>query len=457
MEVMGFGKYEFFDVDDMWVTWGAKNIEAGIHVEEKVDGRRFQIHADRESGKIKFYTEDRKRDRSDQFPEIVDEIWKLKFKKNVILDAEMLAFEFPPDKIPKNARAKREVGKLMPREDTAAITVGKVPEELRKRLVLTVYDIFYLDDEPLVDKPYTERRKIYTSLIPRNLQYIDYVRGDIATTQKQFYQLVEKYRRVNGSEGVVLKRSDFTVPVKYSGENRSEAMAKLKNMKEIDVMVWNVVQKKKKTGEPLPQYMYDCVFEIRPSDVKDWYPQDVVEWKGKVYAKIGRTYATATKCKRGDIITVVVIRVREYEKDGKKRVTWMFPIFVEKRTDKKEPDTITTVNRLIKIGTGPSPEKKSLEKMSDEELEEYLSTPNVVIRLRLCPYYKDPRICPMCLRFGYYPRYKELSKKALVEVLKYPIECILAWYYRCYYCKGYYYGFKEVTLEDKLIEENVPY
>ena len=429
----GLGKLEFFEVEEMWIKFGSKYIDRGILVQEKVDGRRHQFHIDLEKDKVYIFTEDRQRERSKVFPEIVEELKRLKIK-NAILDGEMLVFEFPSKIIPKNARAKREVGDLVPREDTAVITTGKtIPEDFRKRIVVVFYDIVYLDDEVLAHLGAKERLEILKKVVPKNLQYLDVIRGDEAKSMRSFFELVDKYRKVNGSEGVVCKVSDSPYPIKYSGENRTDLWCKLKNLKEIDVMVWNVVQKKTKEGKPLDQYMYDCVFLVDKKSAMKIDPDHLVEYKGKLYSLIGRTYATAIKCKRGDIITVAPVRIRWYSEDTKGHYTWMFPVFIEKRTDKKDPDTITTVERIAKVGTAPL---SILEELSEV----------VTINLELCPFWRDLSICPLRKIFGrrrasLVPKEEELSI-VRIQYLRFPVLCPLAYIYRCQYLKDYYYSYR---------------
>ena len=98
---------------------------------------------------------------------------------------------------------------------------------------------------------------------------------------------------------------------------------KIKNLKEIDLMVWNRIPKVTKEGKELDQYQYDVVYQIPCNKFDEFY--GAVKWNGKCYAPIGRTYSTTDKCERGDIITVLVIRVREYEREGKRIFTFMFP------------------------------------------------------------------------------------------------------------------------------------
>ena len=319
----GWEKFEFFDTKEAWEKWAVEHIQNGIWVEEKVDGRRHQLHIDKEKDKVWLFTEDTQRNRASLFPELIEEIKsKLKIKKNAIIDGEILVFQYPSNVKIKNARTKREVGELVPREDTAVITAGKtIPEDIRERLVYVIYDIMLLDDEELVNRPYTERREIYTKIVPKDCQYVDIVRGDLATTMQDFFRLVAKYRSVSGSEGVVCKDAKFLYPVKYTGENRSSDMCKIKNLKEIDVLVLGVVQKKTKEGKKLPVYMYECYIEIPKEKVDEWYPKDVKEVDGHYYAYIGRTYGTSVKVKEGSIITVMPIRIRFYQRNRKTRVS----------------------------------------------------------------------------------------------------------------------------------------
>jgi len=422
----GFGKNEFFDIDEMWEKWGSRFIDHGILVQEKVDGRRMMCY--KCGDRIRIITEDTHRDRSKLFPEIVNELKKI--PGDWILDGEMVAYELPPRIEGKDARTKRMIGEHIPREDTAQVTTGQPDEEFRKKIVHVFYDILYWK-ESLVNKGFEERYEILKKAIPRHAKYIDVVRGEEANNMKDFYRLVDKYRRVSGSEGVVCKVSDAPYPIKYTGENRTDFMCKLKNLKEIDVMVLDIQQKKTKEGKLLPTYIYVCGFLLPENKVEEFSKNRVVEYNSKHYCILGRAYGTNVKCKKGDIVTIMPIRIREYkDKQNKRYFTWMFPYFKEKRPDKHEADTLTTVERIAKIGTGPAPSKKrELEK--DDQI-------TVTIKLDPCPFWNDPDICPLLKRFRF-PR-DELSNVIVEqEILRFPIICPLAKVFKCRFVKDYYY------------------
>lgn len=435
----GFGTNEFWDIDDMWNKWGSHYIDKGIVVQEKVDGRRMQGHVS--GDKIEIITEDTQRNRADAFPEIEAELKKLKYK-DVILDGEFLAYDYSGKEIKGSARHKREIGELVPREDTAVITTGTPQPDFRKLLIYVIYDIMYTSDDPnLVNKPYPERYKKLQECIPSTLQYIDIVRGTDAHNKVQFYSAVDKMRHLNGSEGVVCKAMDSIYPVKYSGENRASDWAKIKNLKEAEFIVLGSVQKKTEEGKPLNTWMYICGFEIPKNKIDEFSKERIKEYKGKYYQIIGKAYGTSQRASTGEIVTVMPIRIREYkDKEDKRYMTWMFPFFKEVRKNKTEPDTLTTIERIAAVGTAP---------LSDE-----LSEVDILMKLELCKFYKDPEVCPLWKR-----HYPDVTRYQLAtieeEVLKYPVMCPLANHFKCRYLKSYYYETVKINYHPELNIDDV--
>ena len=219
---------------------------------------------------------------------------------------------------------------------------------------------------------------------------------------------------------------------------RTGEWAKLKNLKEIDVMVWEAIQKKTKAGGVLQQWIYYSVFSI-PCKMKNQIRENqVVEWKGKCYAKIGRAYGTKVKCTKGDIITVRPVQIVENKDERTKKIwySWMFPLFSGKKPGKKEPDTITTVKRIAKAGTAPL-----AEQMVESE----------VIKLPDCPYWNEPSICVLRERF-FVSEKKNLS--AMEEYLKFPIACRFANRFKCHFVKKYYYSLRPVKDEGEKIDDS---
>jgi len=455
----GFHKYEFWDIDEAYKKAVSQYISRGLIIDKKYDGRRFQIHYDKSEGIFKIITEDQQRDRAGALPNISSEIKSFLDKKgikNVILDSEAVAYDCTGKKV-KN---KEDLCDFIDREKTAWLTVGTISSEQEESVVFHVHDILYLNDKTVNELGYIDRQRLFRKLIGVGTPHLQVVKSTTADNVKQFISAVKRMRSLPGSEGVMIKVSDSKYRIKYSGENRTSEWIKIKNLKEIDVMVWErVPMKRKETGEPTGAFRYESVFEI-PSNKKGQFREsDIVEHKGKIYAKIGLTYATNDRNKRGDIISVRQIRIRkDYDKNNKVYYTWMFPFYAGKRTDKKEPDTLTTVDRLERIGTKPLERnslerwykdtfreelkyKEIMERITDENIEDYLDSDTIIISLNKCPFYDKTKICPFRERFkGPY------LTKVLEQYLEFPIKCHFADMFICRYVKKYYYPYKIIEI-----------
>jgi len=433
----GWRKNEFWSAEEAWVKVVSKWKEEGhwpVVIQPKKDGRAFSIHVDRDKGLFKIITEDRQRDRSDQFPSAIDEF----LKKTKIKSAIMIAEVIPYDCHGKDVIDKEEICDFIPRRKAAALTVGKVPEEMERNTVFHLHDIIYLNGEDIHDKGYLERWRILQKVIPPRLRHWRVVRGWVADNMRDFFRYVRMARAYKNSEGAMVKTADYKYILKTSGEARTPYVCKIKNLKELDVMVWEPIQKKTSEGKPLNQWVYESVFLI-PCSIKDQFPKDrVVEWKGKCYVKIGRTYGTDVRCKRGDIITVRPIAIFDEVKDGVHHVSWMFPYFDIKREDKTTPDTWDTVQKIIRLGTGPAELMQYLSDDYSDMVKAYLSD-EVYINLPICPY-SDMDFCPLRDQFA---RLRRVNLQTLV----YPIRCRLAYIFRCPYVKPYYYKYRSADLE----------
>jgi hypothetical protein len=420
----GFNKNEFFDPQMLWDNWAASNIEKGIVVQKKYDGMRFQVH--RDGDRVACYTEDRMRDRADIFKESIKELLAKSKIKRFILDCEMVEYDCKG----KDVKDKEEICDALPRENMIPWITAEKKEMNDNGIVFHAHDcLFFDDDGDIHEKGYIERWGKISKILPSGMIHWREVPTVIAKDKTSFERDLEKVRRIRGSEGAMFKL-EYS---RYALTGRTSEWAKIKNVKEIDVMVWNVVPKKNsKTGEAIQgQYMYDCVFSIPCTMEKDIVPDKFIKWNGKCYTIIGRTYSSGVKAGRGDIVTIQPIRVAKYTKGDKIFYTWMFPTFKARNPVKKQPDGLEVVTKLIAKGTTP---------LSDEK---------VLIHLQSCPFWKDSTICPLKERF-WMPR-DQLSKIISKEKLKYPIACPHAFHFRCRFVKGYYYGEKVLA---KIPEKN---
>ena len=411
----GLHKFEFFDPQELWTEWAASRIERGIVFEKKYDGMRFQVH--KEGDTVKIITEDRQRDRADIFKKSVAELVS-KVKGNVIFDSEMVEYNCRG----KEVKDKEQICEALPREQMIPWVTTTKREMDDSGIVFHIHDCLWYGDKPLNNLPYIERLANRDKALPDGLEHWRRVPYWIATNQKEFETDMQKARTIPGSEGSMLKEKDSI----YELDGRTTAWAKIKNLKEIDVMVWDVIPKKSsKTGAVLPgQFMYDCVFAI-PSSLKDKV-KDPLEYQGKTYVMIGRSYSSNTKCQKGDIILVRPVRVAEFKtKDEKLFWTWMFPLVGGKKPKKKEPDGLETIRKLVAMGT------------------KVLSAEPFVLKLPICPVWDDSNTCPLKDRFAR-PMDNLTGEKE--EYLKFPIACTLAFTHKCRYVKPYYYGEKDTDM-----------
>jgi len=448
----GFHKYEFWDINEAYNKAVSQYMNKGLIVDKKYDGRRFHIHYDKLKNIFKIITEDRQRDRSEALPFLSKEIKSFlenKEIRNVILDSEAVAYNCRG----KSVKDKEELCDFIDRENTVWLNDGPVSQEQEESVVFHIHDILYLNDKATNELGYSDRQKLFNTLIGEGTTHLKSVESTKVCNIKEFVSAVERMRSSHGSEGVIVKLSDSKYRIKYSGENRTGEWIKIKNLKELDVMVWDRVPVKKKgTGELTGAFRYLSLFEIPEQEKNKFRPNDVIEYQGKTYVKIGLTYATNERNQRGDIINVRQVRVRKnLDKDGKVFYTWMFPYYAGKRTDKKEPDTLTIVDRLERIGTKPL-ERKSLEiwynnlfqeqltchgilsTITDEKLEDYLDNDNVTIALKKCPFFEKEKLCPFKSKFeGVY------LTRVLEEDLELSVDCRFTDMFLCGYLKKYYY------------------
>jgi hypothetical protein len=407
----GFDKFEFFDPVPLWNNWAASRIEKGIVMQKKFDGMRIQIH--RKGDKIWFFTEDRQRDRADVFKKSVEELVKHFKADNFIIDTEMVWYNCQG----KDTKDKEAFCQPRPREEMIPwITSTKMKLD-DEDIVFHVHDCMMYDGQDMTQKGYTERLTAVDKIIPSGTYHFKAVPGYEVHDKREFDRTLAKVRRIRGSEGAMLKQADSI----YKLTGRTTDWAKIKNVKEIDVMVWEVIPKKEsKTGQIIPgQYMYDCVISV-PCGMKDKIKEDgFKEWKGKCYYLIGRSYASAVKCGKGDILAIRPIRVAQFEEKGRIYWTWMFPTVKARNPNKSEPDGLDVVKKLIVAGTAP------LSTLAEE-----------VVQLPTCPFYEDLKVCPMKPRFA--RTMDDLSKRMY---LKFPVACSLAYYWKCRYVKPYYYDY----------------
>lgn len=311
----GADKYEFKLIDTTFEVWGKTALkESAIAVEEKFDGGRCVIHKAKD-GLTKIFTEDRKRDISDNFPNSVKEISEI--SGEFIIDSEMVVHD--------------DEGNALPRQNIMKFIVGN-QEKLEsgdwriddRNVIFNVFDCIYFNGKDLHNEIWSKRQENLEIVIPKDTEYLHRVIPTIVKSEDKFKTVLEEIANLPGSEGCMMKRIDSI----YELDGRTTAWSKYKPLLTVDVEIMNITVKERSPTQKkaTDSYMYTCGY------IRD----DTIE-------RIGITYSTSIKADVGDILRVNPIELIK-GKDG--ILTWMFPK-VEGISPQSAADTYETLVRFI--------------------------------------------------------------------------------------------------------------
>ncbi|MET7301692.1 ATP-dependent DNA ligase [Embleya sp. NPDC005575] len=190
----------------------AKDPDARVALEWKIDGIRVQIHRDGDHVAVFTRSLD---DITTRVPELVEAVRVLPVRA-VVLDGEAIALR--PD------------GRPHPFQITASRTGTHDAARLRADTPLTVYlfDALHVDGADLIDRPGAERWAALEALAPAELLVPRLVTGDDAAADAFFADAV-----AHGHEGVVVKSSDTP----YTAGRRGAGWVKVKPRHTLDLVV----------------------------------------------------------------------------------------------------------------------------------------------------------------------------------------------------------------------------
>jgi hypothetical protein len=285
---------EIFQLDDFAI------LEGEFLIEPKYDGVRAQIHragdhglrtTDRKDGTVRIFTDEGNRI-EDKFPHLVEGILAYD-QESFILDGEIVKYK-------GNSRLshKEVAGYIHDKSDS--------PDDSHFKFKL--FDILHLNGKDLTSLQLEQRKKLLEENFP-NTNFIHKVKYGKSTGE----DLLSKIKSLATSEGAIIKRSDSKY---FDGKD----WYKWKRYFELDVLVESV--EKNKGGS----YNCTCAVGSRLNPIP-----------------IGTTYSTKIEAQDGEIIRV---RVDYVTKSGD-RFTWYAPKVLDKRSDKKEPDPISVLERMV--------------------------------------------------------------------------------------------------------------
>ncbi|HEY8176110.1 MAG TPA: ATP-dependent DNA ligase [Gemmatimonadaceae bacterium] len=182
-------------------------------LEWKLDGARIQVH--RREDRVAVYTRNLN-DVTARVPEVVEAVKSLPARE-LILDGEVIALASDGRPLSFQVTMSRFGRRL----DV---------ESLRAELPLTpfFFDVLWHDEEPILDRPLSERLQRLDEVLPAALRVPRLVTGDVDEATR-----FDSDARAHGHEGVMVK--SLTAP--YAAGRRGSAWLKVKAARTLDLVV----------------------------------------------------------------------------------------------------------------------------------------------------------------------------------------------------------------------------
>ncbi|KAG6018407.1 hypothetical protein E4U43_001779 [Claviceps pusilla] len=181
--------------------------------EYKYDGQRAQIHCDAQ-GKVSIFSRHLEL-MTEKYPDLVQLVPKIRSEgvSSFIMEGEVVAMDHGSGELKSfqtlTNRARKDV-------DLEAIKVG---------VCFFAFDLMYLNEQPLLDRSFRERRELLKSLfteVPHHFTWVkslDATSNDSETVLEFFKSAIE-----NKCEGIMVKILDNLLNVPYSGNAEDQEM-----------------------------------------------------------------------------------------------------------------------------------------------------------------------------------------------------------------------------------------
>ncbi len=283
---------EFFDIE------GFADLEGEYFIEPKYDGVWMEIH--RKGDDVKIFS-DEGNEHSAKFPNIVEDA-KSENGDDYIIAGEMVKM-----------RGRQRLGHS---DVTAYLQSADSSDD--KAFRFKAFDVMLSKGSDLRKEPLRARRKVLDALVDNS----DQIQRTKFERVKGGDKLPGKIREIATREGTMVKN----VESEYTPEGEKETF-KWKIQSEVDC---EVLKREEKDGGG---FVYTCGVG-----------------SGDQAQEIGKTFATSIKADKGAILRVSVDKVT---KDDEGNFTWFAPKVLERRDDKKNPDPISTLDKIaVRKGAG---------------------------------------------------------------------------------------------------------
>ncbi|KZT02686.1 ATP-dependent DNA ligase [Laetiporus sulphureus 93-53] len=182
--------------------------------EYKYDGERAQVHR-LEDGTINIFSRNSE-DMSKKYPDLADQLPQCikDNTKSFVFDAEAVAID-------------KETGRLMPFQELSKRKRKDVKvEDIKVRVCLFAFDLIYLNGEPLLKRPFIERRELLKEHFQEVPGEFCFAKGSDCETTEEIQQFLEVSVK-DGCEGLMVKMLDGEHS-HYEPSHRSVNWLKLK-------------------------------------------------------------------------------------------------------------------------------------------------------------------------------------------------------------------------------------
>jgi DNA ligase-1 len=305
-----------------------------VAIEWKFDGMRAQVH--KSDGKIWIFTR-RLENVTHQFPDLVSMVRDSVKSKDCIIEGELLATNpktgepMPFQVISKRVKRKYHIEKM----------VKEIPVQMN------FFDAIYADGELLINKPFTERRRILERIvkpIPGKVQLAKQITTDDLRDAEKFYQSALEAKQ----EGVMLKVLDSS----YVFGRHVDGWMKIKPIMEtLDLVIVGATWGEGSRSRWLTSFVLAC----RDPDSGrllecGMMSTGLTEQEYTEMTKMLRPLITEEKGKEVKVKPKLIVEVayQEIQKSPtySSGFALRFPSFKNLRPDKDEADTIDRIRKL---------------------------------------------------------------------------------------------------------------
>ncbi len=197
-----------------------KSVGKPAAVEFKYDGFRMLIS--KEDDKIKIFTR-RLEEVTHQFPEVKEYVLKNVKAKDCVIDSEAVGYNSKTGKY----TAFQNISQRIKRKYDIDRLAKELPVELN------VFDILYVEGEDLLEKPFSERRKVIEKIVNEEEKKIVLAKQIVTSDEKEAQEFFDESVKL-GNEGLMFKKLD----AEYKPGSRVGYMVKFKSaMDELDLVV----------------------------------------------------------------------------------------------------------------------------------------------------------------------------------------------------------------------------